>query len=71
MCSPKRPKMEPLPIPPPPTTTVTEDEAVLREGQRERRRAASRKGRGSTILAGGDIDGGMAPTGQAKQLLGS
>jgi hypothetical protein len=69
MCSPKRPKMEPLPIPPPPTTTVTEDEAVLREGQRERRRAASRQGRQSTILAGGD--GAMAPTGQAKKLLGS
>jgi hypothetical protein len=70
MCKPKAPKMAPMPIPPPAQSTVTEDEAVLRESQRERRRAASRSGRGSTILAGGG-EAGMPPTGQTKTLLGT
>jgi hypothetical protein len=70
MCKPKTPKLAPMPIPPPPQSTVTEDEAVLRESQRERRRAASRSGRGSTILAGNSTEG-MPPTGQNKVLLGT
>ena len=68
MCKPKTPKLAPMPIPPPAQSTVTEDESVLREGQRERRRAASRSGRASTIMAGG---GEVPPTGQTKSLLGT
>lgn len=71
MCSPSRPKTQPTPPPPQATTPVTEDEAVLRESQRERRRAASRYGRQSTIMAGAMQGGGMSPTGQTKSLLGS
>ena len=71
MCNPKAPKVEPAPPPPQMTTPVTEDEAVLRETQRERRRAASRYGRQATIMAGAMQGGGMPPTGQNKSLLGS
>lgn len=71
MCKVKTPKAQPTPPPPQMQTTATEDEAVLRESQRERRRAASRYGRQATIMAGAAANGGMAPTGQAKSLLGS
>lgn len=71
MCRPRMPKVEPAPPPPQMTTPVTEDEAVLRESQRERRRAASRYGRQATIMAGQMQGGGMPPTGQTKTLLGS
>jgi hypothetical protein len=67
MCIAKKPKVQKAPAPPPMQTTVTTDEAVLREASRERRRAASRAGRQSTILAGD----APAPTGQAKTLLGA
>lgn len=67
MCRPKAPKASPMPPPPQATTPVTEDEAVLRESQRERRRAAGRYGRQATIMAGN----AMAPTGQTKTMLGS
>lgn len=65
MSRPKPPKVAET-LPPPMVTPVTEDEAVLRERNRERRRAAGREGRQSTLLAGGS----MAPTGQQKTLLG-
>lgn len=68
MCSVKKPKVQPPPRPVQMSTTVTEDEAVLRESQRERRRAANRQGRMSTIMAG---DTGAPPTGQNKTLLGA
>jgi hypothetical protein len=67
MCSASKPKAQPTPPPPQVQTPVTEDEAVLRESQRERRRAASRYGRQATIMAGA----AQAPTGQTKTLLGS
>lgn len=67
MCSASKPKAQPMPPPPQATTPVTEDEAVLRESQRERRRAASRYGRQATIMAGA----AQAPTAQTKTLLGS
>jgi hypothetical protein len=67
MCKPKAPKAAPMPPPPQATTPVTEDEAVMRESQRDRRRAASRYGRQATIMAGA----AQAPTGQTKTLLGS
>jgi hypothetical protein len=43
------------------------DQASLDANSRERRRAASRAGRQSTILAGA----GMPPTSGAKTLLGA
>lgn len=72
MCrAPKMPKVEAASPPPQMSTPVTEDEAVLRESQRERRRAASRYGRQATIMAGQMQGGGQPPTGQTKTLLGS
>lgn len=71
MCAVKKPKVAPPSPPPQMATPVTEDEAVMRESQRERRRAASRYGRSATIMAGQMQGGGMPPTGQQKTLLGS
>lgn len=67
MCTAKKPKVQKAPPPPQTQTTVTTDEAVMRESDRERRRAALRSGRQSTILAG-DV---AAPTGQQKTMLGA
>lgn len=67
MCIAKKPKVQKAPPPPQMQTTVTSDEAVMREQGRERRRAATRYGRQSTILAG-DV---TPPTGQAKTMLGA
>lgn len=66
MCRPSRPKVPEMPAPPPPTTPVTIDEEVSRERNRERRRAAGRYGRQSTLLTSGV----GSPTGQSKTLLG-
>lgn len=65
MCG-SRPKPAPMPAPPPPVTPVTVDEEVMRGRDRERRRAAGREGRQSTLLTGGV----GAPTTQSKNLLG-
>lgn len=53
-------------IPPPPTMPETIDESVLIAKDRERRRAVSRGGRQSTIVAGN-----VTPTSQSKTLLGA
>jgi len=51
---------------------VTEDQAAMDERQRERRRAGTRQGRQSTILAGGARDDRAAvPTTQSKTVLGA
>lgn len=52
-----------------PTVTSPEvvDQAALDTNRRERRRAASRSGQASTILAGA----GAPPTAGAKTLLGA
>lgn len=52
-------------IPPPPILPETIDEASLIERDRERRRAATRGGRQSTIVAGN-----VTPTSQSKTILG-
>lgn len=70
MClSTPKPKVQEMPIPPPPPSPVVEDQAALDARQLERRRAAGRTGRRSTILAGADIGGGQ-PTTQSKTVLG-
>ena len=71
MCSVKKPKVEPMPNPPPPQTVITEDTVALDERSRERRRASSRQGRQSTILAGDTAAAGVAPTTQSKTILGA
>lgn len=71
MClSTSKPKVQEMPIPPPPPSPVQEDQAALDARALERRRAAGRSGRRSTILAGAD-PGGMAPTTQSKTILGA
>lgn len=66
MCT-SRPKPPPVVNPPPPPQAVQVDQQIIDARDRERRRAAGRTGRQSTILAGA-----VAPaTGQAKTLLGS
>lgn len=64
LSKPSAPKQRPY-IPPPPTLPETIDEASLIERDRERRRAATRSGRQSTIVAGN-----VAPTSQTKTILG-
>lgn len=68
MCRTPKPKVQPIPPPMQPVSPVTEDEAVLRESQRERRRAASRSGRQSTVMAGNSA---QPPTAQNKTILGA
>ncbi len=71
MClSTSKPKVQEMPIPPPAPSPVTEDQAALDARQLERRRAAGRSGRRSTILAGADLNAG-APTTQSKTILGA
>lgn len=64
LSKPSAPKQRPY-IPPPPTLPETIDEASLIERDRERRRAATRSGRQSTIVAGN-----VTPTSQSKTILG-
>lgn len=63
------PKVNPPPVvnPPPPPQSPQVDQQIIDARDRERRRAAGRGGRQSTMLAGD-----VAPaTGQSKSLLGS
>lgn len=66
MCKAKTPKVEKS-APPPMYIPEQQSEEVQRKRTRERARAATQSGRESTVL-GGPI---VAPTGQAKTLLGS
>lgn len=71
MClSASKPKVQEMPIPPPAPSPVTEDQAALDARALERRRAASRSGRRSTILAGA-LEGAGGPTTQGKTVLGA
>lgn len=68
MCA-SKPKVQKTPDPPPPITPVTEDQVAVDERSRERRRAAQRSGRTSTILAG--AAGDQAPVTTGKTVLGA
>jgi len=66
MCT-SKPKPPPAVNPPPPPQAPQVDQQIIDARDRERRRAAGRGGRASTMLAGS-----VAPaTGQSKTLLGS
>lgn len=67
MCSPKPPKPPPMPSMPTPISPEMIDQAAIDTKNRERRRAQTRSGQASTVLAGA----GMPPTSQAKTLLGA
>lgn len=69
MCMGSTPKVQQLPVPPPPPSPVVEAQATIDAKGLERRRAAARSGRQSTILAGNETP--TAPTSQAKTVLGS
>lgn len=66
VCSSSRPKPPPPVNPPPPPQSAQVDQQVIDARDRERRRASSRSGRQSTMLAGD-----ATPTGQSKTMLGA